>query len=280
MRGPTLAELMQARASGGYAASTPAPFGAQMTDRERASVGRQPTDEEIAIMEAEMQSTGAPPRQPVQLPLTQQPTPDQREALWGRGAPVGQTVSPDVFGAPPPQRGPAAMARDVAAPAVALASPQAAPMTQDEVLQGLMLKARDADPASKTYRRLPDAVAQNYGIEGIDEAQLSIAERLALRRMGVKFGAPKRAPRLGAPQRNGPPPLDYTKYLRTGAAGSRPAPSGVYGDKVWLHAQDIPSEWREGVPSGIPVYGADIPLSDLDPAQADEIIRKIQQQRR
>jgi hypothetical protein len=131
------------------------------------------------------------------------PTPQQQEALWGRGAPVGQSSYPVNLGAriSPEQKqmmlaavqAPQSPARSAAAQVTApVASMQNAPApSQEEVLQGLMLKAAEARPTSKTYMSLPAAVQQNYGIEGVDLANLSIGERLALRRMGVQFPAPK-----------------------------------------------------------------------------------------
>ena len=192
MQGPTLADMMRARQEGGYAASTPG------APQEAPAL----SDEEIAQMQAHLDATGKPPQpEPVALAVGQSPSPQQREALWGRGAPVGQTVSPNVFASPQANPG-AAAAQQITAPAMSAGQvPPAAAPSQEDVLAGLAQKANEADPSSKTYMRLPLDVVQKYGLDGVDLANLSIGEKVALRRMGVTFPAPRAAQpaRRGAP---------------------------------------------------------------------------------
>jgi hypothetical protein len=126
--------------------------------------------------------------------LSTQPQQQVDPAMGRRGGDVGQTVSTNVFAQP--QQNPGAMAANqITSPAVQ-AGQQAPtqPPTQDELLTGLFQKAVVSNPKSKTFVRLPEAVRAKIGDaapEGFDTAELSIAEKLMLRRMGVTLPAPR-----------------------------------------------------------------------------------------
>lgn len=241
MRGPTLAQLMQARQEGGYASSAPAEM----------------TPEELALFKAEeeMRASRGPQvdpsaaQQAARLELGQMPTDADRAALWGRrGADVGTTVSPDVFAQrrAPPEPGMyevdgvwtndprnVRVQRPLNIPVVrdqlrALAAqsgagepvfsedgsvmrgPDGYPVnlsdqdqvaevsrqymeriqprsTVPDVIEGLMIKAREANASASDYMPLPKSVAEQYGVDGVNLGALSIAEKMTLRRMGVKL---------------------------------------------------------------------------------------------
>lgn len=116
-------------------------------------------------------------------------------------APAGQTVSPAVFGQRPTgdeglvsleHGGQAVLTSDPSAVMrVGPTMPAPAPQPPD-VLEGLILKGTESDPASSTFLPFPKVIAEKFGLLGVDYANLSVGEKVLLRRMGVKLPTPKR----------------------------------------------------------------------------------------
>jgi hypothetical protein len=280
-RQPTLSELMRARSQGDYASTTPGAqqaldmSGKAVTDRERQMIMAElAREEQLRQLQAQASTQGAP----------EQPRGGQAGAYSYPGQQiVGQPSGYQVEVGPPVEQ--------VSVPG--LESPYArlprvapdmvgAPATQDELIQGLALKARDSNPASKTYLPLPAEVVNQYGIEGVDLAALSIGEKLMLRKMGVQFPGQKARTRAaqhraGAPAAGGKslresatqtgdatPWAQFAVQPAVGAFGV-PDETRFDGNKVWMHRADVPPPILAELPKD--AAGMDINLDKLSPEQ-------------
>lgn len=64
-----------------------------------------------------------------------------------------------------------------------------------DVIEGLALKSAESDTARRDYYEFPAVIRERFGLDGVNLDDLSIGEKLTLRRMGVTLPAPERSRR-------------------------------------------------------------------------------------